>query len=103
MKRPAVLCVMFMLAACGRGELYSSCVEQDGMTREACACLQDEADAVLDEDGERFVAVLMWGDSDARDENKFEDLPRTSMDGVSDFLPAINKCGVGIRTNYLGL
>lgn len=98
-----LLACLWLLTACSKGELYSACIDQEGMTAEACGCLQDEADAVMDEEGERFMTALMWGDSEARENNPFEDLPSESMDGVSAFLPAIGECGVGIKTNYLGL
>lgn len=95
-------CFSVLLIACGKGEMYSACMDQERMTAEACTCLQDEADAVLDDEGKRFITALMWGDSEARENNPFEELPLESMDGVSAFIPAIGKCGVGIETNYLG-
>lgn len=97
-----VLLGMFLLAACSQGEFYSACLQQESLTKEACACLNEQVEGKLDADAEHFMTVLMWGDSDEREQNRQEDLAPESLQAVSDFLPSLSECGVGIRINNLG-
>ena len=99
----AVLCFLAATTlGCGGGELYDRCVAQDSMTKDACKCLDGKADEILDAPSEHFVAVLMWGEGDERQQSELGDLTRESRDKVSAFLPEISNCGLGIGTNNLG-